>query len=961
MAIFDGTPGDDTLIGTALADVISGFDGKDHLSGGLGNDKLDGGGNNDYLNGGADNDTLIGGAGNDILFGDTGNDSMVGGLGDDIYVIDSVGDKLTELVGQGQDVVLSSLVDYTLGANIEGLALGSTGVNGIGNTLNNTISGNNLGNKLDGGLGNDELYGDAGADTLLGGSGNDTLDGGFHADKMTGGLGNDTYVVNDAGDVVTELAGGGVDLVKTTVNGFMLGANLENLTLTGSADISGSGNDLANILVGNTGENILVGGKGNDTLDGGGDQDVLLGGLGNDVYVVDNPADIAHENAGEGWDAVISSVSYDLGKSSQIETLILSSAVDILGRGNIFDNIIAMVGAGAADLRGGGGNDVLNGGVNDDRLFGNDDNDTLTGGAGNDTLAGGAGEDSLNGGEGNDELFGDASDTLVGGAGDDTYRLSDEGDTIVELAGEGWDRVSSNLSKTVLSENVEELKLYGTAISGFGNALDNLIEGSSGSDNFLDGGAGNDRIDGYAGVDTLVGGAGDDVLWGEVMVGGAGNDIYAFMADEFVIMEDAGGGTDLARSVGDGYTLDANVENLEIATDLNIGGNGNELDNIITGHDGKNKLSGGLGDDIINGGKGDDTLIGGFGNDLFVVDSRFDVVQEAAGFGKDAVFSTVSYRLAEGQEIETLLLISDLAVSGDGNGLANTITTVGAGESTLSGNGGDDTMTGGDRNDILSGGNDNDVLAGGAGSDVLFGGFGNDKLNGGGENDFLVGGAGNDAMTGGTGDDHFYVEDPGDTVIELGGQGEDKVFSSLSHHNLSANIEDLQLITGGLNATGNGLANWMVGNAGANIFFGVAGSDRLFGEDGNDTLLGGSGLDILAGGLGADVLFGEGDGDAFRYKVDSTADLSALGNDTIRGFQTGLDVIELTGLLEQFAIDAGEAFSGGFVRLTASGSDTLVQFDRDGAAGASAALTLATVTSATVAAGDLLLDHYAVS
>ena len=969
MAIFDGTPGDDTLIGTALDDVINGFEGRDQLKGGLGNDKLDGGANNDHLNGGADNDTLLGGEGNDILIGDIGNDSLVGGLGDDIYVIDSVGDKLTELAGQGRDVVLSSLVDYTLSANIEGLALGSTGINGIGNTLDNTISGNNLGNKLDGGLGNDEIYGDGGSDTLLGGSGNDTLDGGFHADKMTGGLGNDTYVVNDMGDVVTELVGGGFDLVKTTLNGFILGANLENLTLTGSTNISGSGNDLANILTGNTGENVLIGGKGNDTLDGGGDQDTLRGGLDNDTYFVDNGADVVEESAGQGKDTVHSTVSYQLKAGQEIETLIFSPSAAIVGIGNEFGNAITMTGAGKATLVGVVGNDSLTGAANDDLLDGGSENDTLNGGEGRDTLLGGAGDDKLNGGGGDDTLDGAAGiDALTGGIGNDRYRVWETGDVVTELALQGHDTVESFTAKYTLSPNVEDLVLLTGAIAGTGNTLDNDITGN-GAANTLDGGLGNDELFGNEGADTLIGGSGNDTLSGglgsDQMTGGAGNDTYYFGDASDVTTELAGGGTDLVHATIGGVTLAANVENLTLLGFGDITGNGNDLANILTGNDGKNTLIAFKGDDTLDGGKGNDTLQGGLGNDTYVVDSRFDWILEGAGEGKDTVQSSVSYRLAEGQEIETLILLPSpsgaTTVTGDGNSSANTITLNGISKSTLSGNGGDDILTGGILNDTLFGGNDNDTLNGNDSGDVLFGGLGDDKLNGGEGQDHLLGGAGNDTMTGGEGQDRYYVEDAGDTVIELPGGDSDFVVSYLADYVMHANIEFLELGGGALNATGNTLDNSMVGNGAGNVLNGNLGNDTLVGEGGNDTLHGGSGFDLLTGGLGADDLFGEADADVFRYFVEDAADLPALGNDIIHGFQSGADRIELYGLIQHFGIDPELALSGGFVRLTASGTDTLVQFDRDGTAGAAPPLTMATVINATVAASDLVLDHYVVS
>ena len=109
----------------------------------------------------------------------------------------------------------------------------------------------------------------------MGGGGNDTLNGGAGNDTMLGGAGNDTYVVDAAGDVVTELAGEGTDIVQSGIN-YTLGANVENLTLTGSASVNGAGNALNNTLTGNIGDNLLEGAAGNDTLNGGAGNDTML-------------------------------------------------------------------------------------------------------------------------------------------------------------------------------------------------------------------------------------------------------------------------------------------------------------------------------------------------------------------------------------------------------------------------------------------------------------------------------------------------------------------------------------------------------------------------------------------------------------------------------------------------------------------------------------------------------------
>ncbi|WP_339495738.1 calcium-binding protein, partial [Pseudomonas sp. RA_105y_Pfl2_P56] len=151
-------------------------------------------------------------------------------------------------------------IDYTLGANVENVLLtGTANLNGTGNELNNRMTGND---------------------------GNNTLDGGLGADTMIGGLGNDTYIVDNAGDTVIETStlASEIDTVRSSVN-WTLGDNLENLELTGSSNLNGTGNALNNTLTGNDGDNLLNGGAGNDILIGGLGTDTLTGGSGADTFV----------------------------------------------------------------------------------------------------------------------------------------------------------------------------------------------------------------------------------------------------------------------------------------------------------------------------------------------------------------------------------------------------------------------------------------------------------------------------------------------------------------------------------------------------------------------------------------------------------------------------------------------------------------------------------------------------
>ncbi|MHC2018758.1 calcium-binding protein [Methylobacterium sp. CM6247] len=218
------------------------------------------------------------------------------------------------------------------------------------------VVGNNSANILKGQSGSDTILGKGGDDTLTGGRGDDLLDGGAGVDRMTGGLGNDTFVVDNVLDQAIEAAKQGIDLVKSSVS-FTLGANVENLTLTGASGLNGYGNELANTLTGNAGSNIL---------DGKGGIDTMRGGAGNDVYYVDNAKDQVSEAASQGNDKVISGVSYALAAGQAIETLQAATGkASITLTGNEKAN--ALIGnAGANRLDGGTGKDMLTGGAGAD-------------------------------------------------------------------------------------------------------------------------------------------------------------------------------------------------------------------------------------------------------------------------------------------------------------------------------------------------------------------------------------------------------------------------------------------------------------------------------------------------------------------------------------------------------------------------------------------------------------------
>jgi Ca2+-binding RTX toxin-like protein len=445
MAVINLSNGDDLRDGTNDSDTINGLGGNDTLDGGDGDDILDGGTGADRMEGGNGNDTylvdnigdtylvdnigdlidekapndsksfdtvesiitwtlgdnleklvltgnaaingigndlsnliygnsasnsLFGGFGDDLLDGGAGADRMEGGNGSDTYIVDNVGDQIIEVFSNpsnqyDSDTVKSSIT-WTLNGSIENLILtDNAAIDGTGNSSANGIIGNDANNTLIGGAGDDRLFG---------GGGSDTLDGG--AD-------NDTYFIDGTNDTIIEAVNGGRDTVDSSVS-YTLGANLENLILTGIDAINGTGNALSNSLEGNDASNTLVGGDGDDYLDGQGSSDILDGGNGNDWYVIDNANDIIVENANAGTDLVWSTVSYTLGANLENLTLFATSSTDMMTAvGNDLNNIIA----GSFSL------DTLRGNKGNDTLLGGEGNDRLVGGIGNDILRGGAGAD----------------------------------------------------------------------------------------------------------------------------------------------------------------------------------------------------------------------------------------------------------------------------------------------------------------------------------------------------------------------------------------------------------------------------------------------------------------------------------------------------------------------------------------------------------------------------------------
>ncbi|WP_311268944.1 M10 family metallopeptidase [Sphingobium sp. WCS2017Hpa-17] len=492
--LFSGGSGTDTIDGSTLASdyVVNLADGEfagssgvglitlasvENATTGSGNDTLTGSGEANRLIGNAGNDTISGQDGDDVLQGGAGDDRLSGGNGNDTLDGGADNDTVT-YAGIATGVTVSLAIagaQNTVGAGVDTLI-------GIEN-----LSGTSY---------NDTLTGNSGVNQLFGRAGNDILNGGAGADYMNGDTGNDTYYVDNVGDNVVEssASGGTNDQIFSSVSYSLAGRHIERLTLTGSANITGTGNDLAQTIVGNSGDNDLIGLGGNDILQGGAGADRLNGGTGDDTL-----------DGGTGSDTVTYAG--------------ITAGVNVS---------LAIVGA---QNTGAGGTDTL---IGIENLSGTSYADTLRGDSNANELYGRAGNDTLIGGSG--------ADLMVGDTGNDIYYVDNVGDVVVETAGNGTsDLVYAAVNYSLVGLDIEKLTLTGSSnINGTGNDLAQTITGNSGQ-NVLNGAGGNDVLNGAAGADTLTGGAGSDIFLFASALGGGNIDAITdySVADDTIQLDDA--------------------------------------------------------------------------------------------------------------------------------------------------------------------------------------------------------------------------------------------------------------------------------------------------------------------------------------------------------------------------------------------------------------------------------------
>ena len=448
--VMTGGAGNDILYVNSLNDIVNeaAGEGFDMVASSI-SYMLDGGAHIEYLRTTSNRGTnalnltgngfgqiVMGNDGANTLDGAGGGDTLRGLAGNDIYLVRDSGDRVLETVGGGADEVHAD-VSFALEAGQEIEVLRTD--NHAGTAARN-LTGNEFAQ---------EIIGNAGANLLRSTTG--------AGDTMHGLLGDDKYRVYNSADQVFEAAGQGSDRIYASVSyNLAAGQEVEIMSTdssAGTAAINLTGNELAQLIIGNAGNNQLSDGA-------AGAADTLQGLGGNDTYVVRNAGDIIVENAGQGTnDRVSAIVSFALAADDDIELMTTinanaTTAINLTGNGLT------------------------------QRLVGNDGVNTLNGGG--------------------------AADIMEGNGGNDIYFVDNAGDTIVEKAGDGTgDRVRTSVSYT-LTDTDNDIEQMDTTSSGGVTAIDltgnkgaQTLIGNSGS-NRLNGMDSNDTLRGYYGADTFV-------------------------------------------------------------------------------------------------------------------------------------------------------------------------------------------------------------------------------------------------------------------------------------------------------------------------------------------------------------------------------------------------------------------------------------------------------------------------
>ncbi|VVO17377.1 hypothetical protein PS718_03927 [Pseudomonas fluorescens] len=954
----------DAIVGTAFDDVFNLNSGSTSVSGGAGNDvyiingawaggigESAGGGfdeiRTNQLNvsmvsgverlsytgtgnftgrGSASDDIIAGGVGNDVLIGGAGADTLIGGAGFDTasYEDANQGISVTINLKTGVHTGLAAGDTFNGIEAFRGTAWGdsfvadatATTFDGSGgyDTVSYATSDQAINLTLNGvngtGLGGD-AQGDAftSIEAIVGTAFDDVFNLNSGSISVSGGAGNDVYIINGpwAGGI-GEVAGGGVDEIRTNQLNMGMSGEVERLTYTGTGNFTGRGN---------TGDNIITGGVGNDVLMGGAGADQLIGGAGIDVASYE-------DSTADGV-----TVNLKTGAHTGFATGDTFSGIEIIRGSKNGDTFFSGAEANIFDGGAVGGVDTV-----DYSLSAQAVNITMT------TLGAGSGQggdaqgDTFTNiekvvGSALDDVFtaGAAASLFQGGAGNDLYIINGSpNQSVIEVAGGGDDEIRTSLTNLNLSAEVERLTYTGTGnFTGSGNAGDNIITG----------GVGNDLLMGGAGADTFIGGAGiDTVSYDDSTVGvtinqktgvhtgiAAGdtfNGIEIIRGSKFSDTFLAGAGIDKFEGGTAGpdnidvvdYSQSGAAINLTLASGTGTGTGGDAEGDSFSGIE---KVIGSAYDDVFNSSTaGSFNLQGGAGNDIYIVNnSASAVIVEALGGGDDEV-RTNQASLGLHNNVERLTYTGTGNFTGRGNASDNIITG-GAGNDTLLGGGGADTFIGGAGTDTVSyddstvavtlnfktgvhsgiaagdtytgielirGTQFADTFIAGSAADAFDGGLGIDVADysqssqgvtltmgaagvgsgvgsgGDAEGDSfsgienIIGSAYNDTFIANTNSTGFTVQ---------GGMGDDVYV--LNNANYAAIVEladggndevrtnqSYYLMNAGierLTYTGTGMFQ-SAGNSLDNIITGGAGNDILMGGEGGDTFIGGAGIDTVS-------------------------------------------------------------------------------------------------------------------
>jgi serralysin len=911
------------------------------------------GGGNDVIITASGDDVVNTGAGNDFVNFGSGNDQGDGGTGEDGFSADL--SSATSAIGVNLETGASLSF-----ANFEYIGTLTTGAG------DDVIVTRNINR----------------AETINTGAGNDSITSRSGTDSINGGTGTDTLVLDwSASDSPASNIDSRAPAANQTIGGFdgrFLRSDLGDMAYTSIERFvvsTGGGND---VIITASGDDVVKTGAGNDFVNFGSGNDQGDGGAGEDGF----SADLSSATSAIGVN-LETGASLSFANFEYIGTLTTGAGDDVIVTRNVNRAETINTGAGNDSITSRSGSDSINGGTGTDTLvldwsasdspasnidsrapaanettggfdgrFIRSDvgdmaytsierfvvstgggNDNIITASGDDEIKTGAGSDAINAGAGNDLLDGGAGDdTMIGGAGNDIFIIDSVGDIVTENAGEGTDEIRTTLASYSLAarpdvENLTGLGTLGQTLTG--NDADNRIEGGLGNDT-LDGGAGRDRavfsgnrsdytvtiangvttvrdnrlIAGNEGTDTLTGietlqfadgsviNGTDD---GETLTGTSGDDTINAMGGNDIV--NAGEGEDTVNGGSGDDTL-----------------NGEGGNDTLNGDAGNDTLNGGDGDDVLVGGtpgvrtEGSDILNGGAGNDILVYQSNASGNNYGNGSeanGGDGVDVLIADFSAFDGRINTQIEPDDLGgFTGQYSDFFNeNVAFTRVERFEIIGSNFNDEIITGTGNDVISAGADNDYVDARGGNDTIDGGTGNNTLYGGaGDDRIALSSGGDDIVNGEDGNDFLFFGGAftNSDIVE-GGAGTDTL-ALLGNYDLTFDTNDLSGIERLFLLAGNAVdpegaavsynLTTIDANVGAEGLFVTAASLRE-GEslrfngtaetDGAFRIQGGAGADVFAGGAKNDFLQGgAGDDQLFGLGGNDTL-IGGLGTDLLRG------------------------------------------------------------------------------